>query len=174
MGKQTIPGFLIIAHRNVVKDRVDVLDKAGISVDKVLFIPEGIARFYSKALNLKKDSAPLGIIDVALNATNYIVLSKGSLVFARPIPVGIKNIMESPDASAKLIEEFHKSVDAYVNGEGNIAPDSYVLTTNHEAVLNITPALGEALKVRFQSSPFTHFYQGAWWHQKTLRKRFRR
>ena len=50
--------LLVIVHRNGVKERVSILEKAGLNVDKVLFVPEAQARFYSKALNLKKDSPP--------------------------------------------------------------------------------------------------------------------
>ncbi len=153
--------LLVIAHRNVVKDRVDVLEKAGLNPDRIVFVPEGIARFYAKALNLKKDAAPIGVIDVSVNAIHYIILARGTLAFVRHIPIGVKAIMEGADAQAKLIEEFNKSIAAFANEDIGQPPESYVITTDHEAVRNLLPALEEALKVHFRASPFTHFIKGS-------------
>ena len=75
--------LMVIVHRDMVKERISILEKSGLDVDKIIFVPEAQARFYAKALNLKKDSPAFGIIDISLNATSYIVLSKGSLSFER-------------------------------------------------------------------------------------------
>ena len=72
-------------------------------------------------------------------------MSRGSLVFVRHIPVGIKNLMEGADGLGKLQEELKKSMDSFAQEDGNDAPRSYVVTTEHEAVRNILPALKENL-----------------------------
>ena len=102
--------LLVIAHRDMVKDRISILEKAGLDVDKILFAPEAQARFYAKALNLKRDALPQGVIDFSLNATSYIVISKGSLLFVRHIPIGLKSLIEGADAPLKLQEELKKSM----------------------------------------------------------------
>ena len=114
--------LLVIVHRDIVKERITILERSGLDVDQILFVPEAQARFYAKALNLKKESKPLGIIDFSLNATSYIVISKGSLLFVRHIPVGIKTMMEGADASLKLQDEFKKSMEAFVQEDGSDAP----------------------------------------------------
>src|SRR5262249_30935382 len=87
--------LLVIAHRNVVKDRLDVLDKCGLVPEKVLFVPEGVGRLYAKGLNLKKDAASLGVIDVTVNFVNFLIVARGSVVFSRSIPLGIKQLVEA-------------------------------------------------------------------------------
>ncbi len=164
--------LLVIVHRDIVKERISILEKAGLDVDKILFVPEAQARFYAKALNLKKEAPPLGIIDFSLNATSYIVISKGTLLFVRHIPIGIKAIMEGADAPAKLQDELKKSMDAFMQEDGNEAPASYVVTTHHEAVNNILPVLKEGLKIEFQVNAFSNFIKGSVDVRKKLQSDF--
>jgi Tfp pilus assembly PilM family ATPase len=153
--------LLVIVHRNGVKERISILEKSGLDVDKIIFVPEAEARFYAKALNLKKEAAPLGIIDFSLNATSYIVISKASLFFVRHIPIGIKSILEGTDAPSKLQDELKKSMDAFTQEDGREAPVSYMVTTSHEAVKNILPVLSESLKIELKINAFTNFIKGS-------------
>jgi hypothetical protein len=164
--------LLVIVHRDMVKERISILEKAGLDVDQVLFAPEAQARFYAKALNLKKEAAPSGIIDFSLNTTSYIVISKGSLGFVRHIPIGIKALMEGADAALKLQDEFKKSMDAFTQEDGGDAPVSYVVTTAHEAVGNILPVLEENLKVTFKVNAFVNFIKAPEVQRKKLKNDF--
>ncbi len=146
--------LLVIVHRNVITERLAVLEKAGISPEKILFAPEGMGRLYAKGLNLKSGAEPAGVIDFTVNAVNFLVVASGSAVFVRSIPMGIKNLIEDAQAPAKLCEELVKSVAAYQSEDIDKAPTSYVLTTDHEAVKNMLPALNEALKTEVRLSPY--------------------
>ncbi len=164
--------LLTIVHRDMVKERISVLERAGLDVQHILFAPESQARFYAKALNLKKEAPPVGIIDFSLNAASYIVISKGTLLFVRHIPVGIKAIMEGADAPAKLQDEFKKSMEAFTQEDGSEAPASYLVTTAHEAVSGILPVLTESLKVEFKVNAFTGFVKGSGDARKKLQSQF--
>ena len=153
--------LLVIVHRNVVKERVSILEKAGLDVDKIIFVPEAQARYYAKALNLKKDAPPVGIIDFSLNATSYIVISKTSLLFVRNIPIGIKDILQGADSIAKLQDEIKKSMESFAQEDGKDAPVSYLVTTKHEAVSNCLPLLKETLNIEFQLNVFSNFIKGS-------------
>ena len=147
--------LLVIVHRELVKERINILEKSGLNVDHIIFAPEAQARFYAKALNLKKDAGLVGVVDFSLNTATYMVIAKGSLLFERHIPIGINTIMEGVDA-AKLQEEFKKSMDAFVQEDGNEAPVSYILTSTHEAVDLMLPGLKESLKIDFKVNAFAN------------------
>ena len=164
--------LLVIAHRDVVKERISILESSGLDVDKILFVPEAQARFYSKALNVKKDAGPVGIIDFSLNAASYIIISKGTLLFVRHIPVGVKAIMAGGDASAKLLDEFKKSMDAFTQEDGREAPGSYVVTTAQASVSNILPVLREGLKIELKVSPVEDLIKGSKAVRKKLQAEF--
>jgi hypothetical protein len=146
--------MLVIVHRNVVKDRLDVLEKCGLTPEKVLFVPEGIGRLYAKGLNLKKDAAPLGVIDCSVNSVNFLIVSRGSVVFTRSIPLGIKHAVEDANGPAKIAEELNKSLTAYQSEDIDAAPTGFVLTTDNEAVKSMLPALQDALKSDVRISPY--------------------
>ena len=153
--------LLVIVHRDVVKERISILEKSGLDIDRILFVPETQARFYSKALNLKKDGHPAGIIDFSLNATSYMILSKGTLLFVRHIPIGIKAIIQGgAETVTKLQDELKKSMDAFMQEDGNEAPKTYVVTTATEAVKQIFPVLKEGLNIDFQVNAFSSLIKG--------------
>jgi len=164
--------LLVIVHRDMVKERIALLEKSGLAVDRIIFVPEAQARYYSKALNLKKEAPPLGIIDFSLNSTSYIVVSRGTLLFERNVPIGIKAIMQGADTAAKLQEEIKKSMEAFTQEDGNEAPKSYVVTAKNEAVDNILPALKEGLNIEFQVNAFSNFVKGSGAVRKKLQGDF--
>ncbi|MBI3602315.1 MAG: pilus assembly protein PilM [Candidatus Omnitrophica bacterium] len=151
--------LLVIAHRHVIKDRLTVLEKVSLNPDKILFVPEGIGRLYAGGLNLKKDSLPVGIIDVALTSVNFIVVCRGSVVFCRSIPIGIKQMIESQEAVLKLLEEINKSIAASSGEDAQAAVASFVVTSDHEVVRNMLPLLQESLKAEVRLSPYVNLIQ---------------
>ena len=146
--------LLVIAHRNVVKDRLAILEKCGLVPDKFLFVPEGVGRLYSKGLNLKKDAAPLGVIDFTVNFANFLIVSRGCVVFSRSVPMGIKFMVEQTDGPTKLVEEIGKSLEAYQSEDVDILPESFVLTTDNDVVKNIFPKIHEGLNSDLTISPY--------------------
>ena len=146
--------LLVIVHRELVKERISILERAGLDIDRILFVPEAQARFYSKGLNLKKEVPPFGVIDFSLNASSFVVISKGSLLFVRHIPVGIKAIMEGAESVTRLQDELKKSMDAFTQEDGSAAPTSYVVTTANEAVGNILPQLKASLNIELKVFEF--------------------
>ncbi len=143
--------LLVIAHRNVIKDRLDILDKCGLVTDKILFAPEGIGRLYTKGLNLKNNSS-LGIIDIGLTHVNFCVVARGSVVFSRSINFGIKNLME-PQGGNAMSEELLKTLVAF-QAEDAQPVESFVVTSDHAAVKEYLPSLNELLKVDVRISPY--------------------
>ncbi len=149
--------LLVIVHRNIVKDRLKILENASLNLDKIFFAPEGIGRLYSKGLNLKKDAQPVGLIDVTLTSVNFMVISGGSTIFCRSIPVGIKQLVEGQDALNTLLEEIKKSVAAYTSEDTDVPIAFYVVTTEHEVIKNILPALQEGLKAEVLNGSYLTF-----------------
>ncbi len=149
--------FLVIVHRNIVKDRLNVLERASLQPDKVLFVPEGIGRLYCKGLNLKKDSSPVGVIDVALSSVNFLVASRGSVTFSRSIPIGVKQLVESQESVNKLLEEINTSLAAYMSEDAVTPIGSFVLTTDSDVVKNLPSALKESLKSDVHLSSYIQF-----------------
>ncbi|MDE2028177.1 MAG: pilus assembly protein PilM [Candidatus Omnitrophica bacterium] len=147
--------LIVIVHRDLVKEKLDILERAGLDVEKVIFAPEAQARFYARALNLKKDAASVGVVDFSLNSSSCISVANSTLSFLRHFPIGIKAVMQGGDTVAKMQEELKKSMDAYVQEEGNEALSTYIVTT--PTLNNVLPGLKESLGVAFQVNAFLNF-----------------
>jgi len=161
--------LLVIVNRNIVKERFTLFEQAGLSIRQVLFAPEGIARFYAKSLNLRRESAPVGIIDVGETSTNFIIASRGAAVTCRSISVGIKQMQAHlEEARAKLVEEIRTSIDSYRDEDVDRAPDYFVVTSSHPMVKELQSALTETLKINVQVSPFIGHIKAAGGIKKKL------
>jgi Type IV pilus assembly protein PilM len=153
--------LIVIVHRDIIKEKISVLEAAGLDVDKILFAPEGQARFYAKALNLKKDALPVAIADFSVNAASYIIIAKTALGFVRHFPVGIKALAQEADGAAKMQDELKKSMDAYSEESAGAPPSSCMVTTSHGALSNCMAGLKEALGVLFQVNAFSNFIKAS-------------
>lgn len=145
--------LLVIAHRNVVKERMTVIEKCGLMPANFLFAPEGQGRLYAKGLNLKKDADPVGVIDFGSSGVNFLVIARGSVIFSRHIPFTIKQLFEA-DGVAKIGDELKKSLDAFVSEDIDRPPTSMVVSTDNELIKTNLAALGEKLGVPIQISSY--------------------
>ncbi len=144
--------LLIIVNRNVLNKQIAVLERAGLKVNKVLFVPEGLARFYASALNLAKEPAPVGIIDVGESFTEFTIEFNGTVIACRNIPVGLKNLtLEAKPAYDRLVAELKKSVESYQGEDIEKVPDNYILTITDDRVKELQRPLQEALGVNVKT-----------------------
>ncbi len=152
--------LLIIVKREAIKEKIDILKGAGLSMDTVLFAPECIARFYAKAINEKKNDAPFVLVDVNMQSTNFIVASNGTVVMSRNIPLGIEQLAVDAEAAKHMADEIKVSLDAY-NQEGVFAkPGRFYFTTAHPALAAVTPVISQSLGIQIESLPYQKFVKG--------------
>lgn len=147
--------LLIIVNRNVIKKSLGVLDSCGIKVQKVLFAPEGMARFYSKIMHQKKEDGPFGMIDIGRHFTDFVVAFNQTAITCRNIPLGMENLIkEGPEAREKFITELVKSVEAYQTEDVNKTPVTYYLTSDDTKVKELEPILREKFKSNIKLMPY--------------------
>ncbi len=85
--------ILVIVARSAIKRQLDIMQKAGLKVEKMVFAPEGISQVCTAKIRKELQSLPLGIVHVDSNFTDFIVSLRGNLVFTRSIPIGIKHFI---------------------------------------------------------------------------------
>jgi len=154
--------LLIIANRDVVKKQLEVYDQAGVKIEKVLFAPEGVARFYGQAMKVKSEDGPVGIIHFSQSATDFIVEFNNTVATCRNIPVGLGALIkEGQPAQERLIDELVKSVEAYQSEDINKMPETYVLTSDDPKVKELQPVLQERLKAGIKVMPYLDLIQAS-------------
>ncbi|MBF0619207.1 MAG: pilus assembly protein PilM [Candidatus Omnitrophica bacterium] len=144
--------LLVIAKRDAVKEHLSAIKSAGLDVTTVLFVPEGIARFYAGALKVKKNDLPFGIIDVNMAFTNLIIQAQGAPVMTRSIPVGIEQLSLDAGASKQLVDEIKASLEIYDQDKVDRKPAKFYMTGNHRVLAGLDVVLAEALAVKVETA----------------------
>ncbi len=144
--------LLIVVKRDVVKEKLDVMRAAGLSIAAVLFVPESLSYFYARAVNPKKGERT-AILDAGSQNTSFIVMNDGVPVMARNIPVGIEGIAADPAALTQVVDEVKASVEAFEQ-ENGAKPARIILTSAHRALSGIDKALLEAVAIRVETVPY--------------------
>ena len=121
--------MLVIARRNLVNARVEVLQKAGIEVEKVTMSSEGLAHWFhmtywaqtspGKSMvydNVKIEDQAVICVDIDSNYSDFIVLRQGKLVYTRNFLVGANHLLgEDATWRDKFGEEVVHSMGLYQN-----------------------------------------------------------
>lgn len=147
--------LLVIVNRDVIKKKFSILDDAGLKADYLVFSPEAIAGFYASVLNLTVSDAPVGIVDIGYNFTDFVIGLQGKIVACRNIPVGLTHLIkEGPEAQRKLADELKKSIESYQSEDIEKPPTSYILTNDQEQTKNLRPILQDTLQATVKIVPY--------------------
>ncbi len=108
--------LLVIVTRSIIKRQFDIIDKAGLRLEKVLFAPEGLAWAASKIIKLETADLPSSFVHIDENFTDFSVVFKNKVVFVRSIPIGSQYLADEKEKyKTRFIEEVKSSIEAYQN-----------------------------------------------------------
>jgi len=147
--------LLVIVNRNVVKKQSEILDKAGIKLERTLFAPEALAWSSSKILKLETQDSPANIVHIDESFTDFSVISKNKLVFVRNIPIGAQYLIaEKEKYQLKFVEELKKSLEAYQSEDIAKPPSALILTGAIDEIGDLNNILNENLGLPVKAIPY--------------------
>ncbi|MDP8265933.1 MAG: PilN domain-containing protein [Candidatus Aceula meridiana] len=140
--------LLVIVNCNVIFRQIKILQDTGLSVHHVLFTPETKVGFYTSIFGAALDDAPVGIINIGKEYTDFTVMLHGTAIACRSIPVGLAQITEDKEtAEKKLGDELKQSIDSYQNEDIEQLPKEYILFDVGEDIKGLEFIIAEQLKV---------------------------
>lgn len=137
--------LLVIVARNIVKRQFEILHKAGIKLESILFAPECMALFVPKTLKVDTKSKPVSIIHVEEDFSDFIVVFKDKPVFIRNIPMGAAHILRGEEDRLKFAEEIKSSLEGYQSEDIKETPSELILATTVEDVKGLESTLSSNL-----------------------------
>lgn len=152
--------LLVVVKRDAIKERMVWLKSAALKMDTVSFVPEGVARFYGQALKGKKGEAPVVLIDVNMQSTNFIVQSNGLPLMSRSIPVGIEHLCIDTESPKQLIDEIKTSMDAFNQEKIDKTPTRCVVTVNHMGLGTLPADLSAVISIPVDVLAYTSYVKG--------------
>jgi Tfp pilus assembly PilM family ATPase/Tfp pilus assembly protein PilN len=121
--------LLIIVTVSVVRRQIEILENAGLKIEKVYFSPEIIAHVLSGILKLGQGEAVQTIVHIDANFSDFINISKGKVIFVRSIPIGRHHLRSEPERyRMRFIEEIKKSMETYQSEDIGSMPEEMILT----------------------------------------------
>ncbi len=147
--------LLVIVTAGIIKRQYDIVTKAGLKLEKILFSPEGIGHSAAKLLDLNTSDSPVSVANIDGNMTDFAVTYRNRLLFARSIPIGARQLAQERDqAFPRFAEELKRSLETYQGENIEKAPESLVITGATEEISWVTSALGESLAVPVRSADY--------------------
>ncbi len=138
--------LLIIVTLSVVRRQIDILEKAGLKVEKVYFSSEMIAQFCSQRLKLGQKNNVRTLIHIDANFTDFIQMIKGEIVFVRSIPIGRQHFINEPERyHLRFIEEVKKSFETYQSEDIGPLPEEIILTGSEKEDGELQKLLSEGV-----------------------------
>ena len=140
--------LLIIAPRTSVTRFYDILGKSSLSLDRIVFAPEAVARSLSKRLHLDAEKLPSCIVRVDAATSDFMIVSKGNLLFVRNLPVGASHFAEDKQNQLiRFLEELKQSFETYRNENIEQDPVTLFLTGAAGGMDNVEQMIEEILKL---------------------------
>lgn len=124
--------ILVIVRRNIVSERLDTLSKSGINVDKIALSSEGVF-FWFNALYLSDNktaaNSDIILVDIDSNYSDFLVISKGKLIFTKNILIGANSLLDDKDPKINnFIEELEHARDMYLEESHALKPGKLYLS----------------------------------------------
>ena len=115
---------LVIARRNLIDERLDIMIKASVSPQKMGLGTEGSLHWfkdsYTNDIKLL-DSQAVVLLDIDSNYSDFIVLHKGNLRFSKNILIGANHLIDEKEAHiSKFIDEVGHSLKVFNEEANNI------------------------------------------------------
>ena len=147
--------LLVIVSRAVVKRHCEIIEKAGLKLEKVLFVPEGLAWYVFRILKLESEEAPASVLHIGEVFTDFMIISKNRPFFLRSIPIGAQQLAGERDKYlVKFAEEVKKSFEAYQAEDIERPPDRIIITGALEEINNPQELLNDMLPFPIRVVPY--------------------
>lgn len=140
--------LLVIVARHIIKRHYEILERAGLKLEKVLFAPEGLSCSLSRILKVNSDSVPVNVVHVDESASDFSIVFKNKLLFVRSIPIGAWNLGdEGLVYRSRFADELKRSLEAYQSENIEKMPNLVVVTGAVEGLQDMETQLSESLQI---------------------------
>jgi Tfp pilus assembly PilM family ATPase len=147
--------LLVIVPKEAVNRQIQLIEKAGLRLEKVVFPPETIALLAAKFAGAGADAAPLAILHMDESFTTFMVVQSGKLLFVRGIHIGARQLVDERELHMdRFQDELEKSLETYSADEVGAPPKSALLTGVLGQTTVFDDVLADSLKVPLKHSNY--------------------
>jgi len=115
---------LVIARRNLIDERMDIMFKASVNPQRMGLGTEGVLNCFENSYFNKlklSDSQAIVLLDIDSNYSDFIVVHKGNLRFSKNILIGANQLIDEKEPyTIKFIDEVDHSLKVFSEESNNI------------------------------------------------------
>jgi Tfp pilus assembly PilM family ATPase len=152
--------LLIIVARSVVKRQFEILQKAGLRLERVVLSAESLAWSVKNIFRMDTNASVVNLLHVDDTSTDFIIVFKDRPLFIRNIPIGTQHLFspgEGQQQQLRFAEELKKSLEAYQNEDIEKIPNAIILSGAVEDMSSLEKLLNENLYIPTKHMPYFKF-----------------
>ena len=150
--------LLVIVPKETVNKQIQLLDRAGLKLERVFFPPEAIAMAAVKIAGRDADGT-LGILHMDHGFTTFLVVQGGKLLFVRGIHIGATQLVDEKESYLdRFQDELEKSMETYTADEVGAPPKSVMLAGVLNDVTDFDDVLNEAFKIPLKRQSYAEHF----------------
>ena len=150
--------LLVIVPKETVNKQIQLLDRAGLKLERVFFPPEAIAMASAKMAGREADTT-LGILHMDHGFTTFLVVQGGKLLFVRGIHIGASQLVEEKESYAdRFQDELEKSMETYTADEAGPSLKSLMLVGVLNDLTDFDDILNDAFKIPIKRQSYAEHF----------------
>lgn len=140
--------MLVIAQRSVVRQRVNVVEEAGLDVGTVSVTSEGVLGWFLESGFDQRNGRGVALADVDASYTDLIVCAGGGAVFSRSIKTGATHLTDEYGAWIdRFAGEIRQSLEICRSEVPGLEIDRLLVSGAGPAIEGLTADLGQRLEI---------------------------
>jgi len=150
--------LLVIVARSVVKKQFEILQKAGIKLERVLLGAEGLSWSLKNIFKQDTSAFPVSLMHVDENYTDFIIVFRDKPLFIRNFPVGTQHLLADKERyQLKMLEELKRSLEAYSSEDIEKSPNMILLTGAIDEAASLEKLLNDSFHIPTKNISYTRF-----------------
>ena len=154
--------LLVIAPKELVNRQTQIVERAGLKLEKIFFPPEGIALACSRIIEEGSFESVTAVAHIDFSFTTFFMIQQGKILFVRGIPIGASHLVEEREIyHDRFADELQKSLEAYTSDEMGPPPKSVIATGSFGDIQALDEILTETLNVPVKRQLYYNYFSAS-------------
>ncbi|OPX28140.1 MAG: hypothetical protein B1H08_06500 [Candidatus Omnitrophica bacterium 4484_171] len=147
--------LLAIVTREIIRRQLNIVNKAGVEIQRVCFSSEVVGKFLSNIFKLNNDDFPSGLLYIDSSFSYFNIVFKDESIFSRSIPIGSKHFDDDYTRYAgQFVEETRKSIEVYRNEGIESVPQRIILLSAPDKYKGLASFLSSTVGIPSENTSF--------------------
>lgn len=151
--------LLVIVPKETVNRQIQIVDRSGLRLERVIFPPEAIATASAKMAGRDAEEGAYALLHMDYAFTSFVVVDAGRIVFVRGIHIGASHLIEDRAVTLdRFQDELEKSMETYHADEVGAPPKTLLLTGVLQPLSELDESLSETLHMKTRRVPHLDYF----------------